>query len=91
MACDCENFSLHLYEFVDEDCNVDLQELRAHMRECEMCRDCAQAEVQLRKLLRARCQERAPKTLRTRIIEQITEFSGQRTQTTISYTQISNY
>lgn len=71
-SCSCAEARAHLEAFLDHECEADLSErLRAHVRTCPYCSRVADAERHLRQILRSRCAEQAPDSLRERVLRQL--------------------
>lgn len=71
-ACSCAEARAHLEAFLDHECDEGLVErLTEHVRTCPQCSRVADAERHLREILRSRCAEQAPASLRERVLSQL--------------------
>ena len=71
---DCSDVLDRVYEYVDGELSSDVVEsIREHLAECAPCLRQYDLEAVLKQLVRRSCQDRAPETLRLRIIARITE------------------
>lgn len=61
-------------ELDSEECD----QLRAHIAHCPTCSELHQAEQHMRALIRRSCHEKAPDSLRTRVLTEITVLRTQR-------------
>lgn len=78
--CHCQEALDRLEEYLDAEMgSLDAGRLQEHLAECATCFDEAELEQRFRALLRRSCGERAPETLRVRVLTQITVI---RTRTT---------
>ncbi|MBW3069878.1 MULTISPECIES: mycothiol system anti-sigma-R factor [unclassified Actinomyces] len=70
--CSCSEARAHLERFLDHECDRDLEaRLAEHVASCEHCSRQADAERHLRELVRSRCAEQAPASLRARVLGQL--------------------
>lgn len=70
--CSCGEARAHLEAFLDHECTSDLTErLTEHVRTCPHCSRVADAERHLRAILRSRCAEQAPDSLRERVLAKL--------------------
>lgn len=70
--CDCTEAIDRLYEYLDAELpEPDCLRISAHLAVCESCHDAAGAERHIRSLLRRSCLERAPETLRVRVLAEM--------------------
>lgn len=77
--CGCEEALDRLFEFLDAELpSPDRGRLAAHLSVCPHCLDAASAERHVRALIRRSCTERAPETLRMRVIAQLTVMRVER-------------
>lgn len=77
--CGCEDLASRLYQLLDAELDEsECRRLQRHVDECPACHEAADAEQHLRSLIRRSCAERAPDSLRVRVITQITVLRTQR-------------
>ncbi len=77
MSCDsgCQEALDHLYEVLDGECDEQRgAAVRAHLAECDHCRQQYEMESEVRSLVASACCEQAPEELRRRIITRITQI-----------------
>ncbi|MDO5672204.1 MAG: mycothiol system anti-sigma-R factor [Actinomycetaceae bacterium] len=68
----CDDFVTEFFAYMDNELAVErIEILRAHASSCPHCRQLEDAELHLRGILRRACIEKAPSTLRERIVTQI--------------------
>lgn len=71
-GCSCSEARAHLEAFLDHECEADLDaRLTEHVRTCPHCSRVADAERHLRAILRSRCAEQAPDSLRERVLAKL--------------------
>lgn len=77
--CRCEDFVARLFQLFDAELEEgEITRLHHHIETCPQCHEVADAEQHIRRLIRRSCSERAPESLRTRVITQITVLRTQR-------------
>ncbi len=71
---ECLHALAKLYEFLDHEVSeAEADEIRLHLDACEPCLDCFGIEEAVRAMVKRSCTgERAPDTLRLRVVTQIT-------------------
>jgi anti-sigma factor (TIGR02949 family) len=70
--CGCDEAISRLYEYLDAEMpEPDCLRVAAHLAVCADCHDAAGAERHVRELLRRSCVERAPETLRMRVVAEM--------------------
>lgn len=62
----------HLLQIIQTEADEDLcEKFQIHVASCEICSDNECSQVQMRQLLRRACTQRAPESLRMRVMTQI--------------------
>ena len=70
----CTDVVEHIYEYVDGEVTPQaLAAVREHLLSCPPCLEQYEVQVALKALVRRCCQDRAPASLRVRILARITE------------------
>lgn len=74
---DCVNALARLYEFLDHEVTeAEADEIRLHLDACEPCLDCFGVEEAVRSIVKRSCTgQRAPESLRLRVVTQITSYT----------------
>lgn len=80
---DCEDSRIQrLYEYLDGALTLqDLDEVRAHLEECDECTRAYDLECIIRSVVRRSCCEKAPEQLKVRIMTRISEIRVETTHT----------
>lgn len=75
----CADMFERLSRWLDLELDSDeCDELRAHVEQCSTCSELHQAEQHMRALIRRSCSEKAPDSLRSRVLLEITVLRTQR-------------
>lgn len=70
--CRCEELLEHLFEYLDAEMTAAQRaRLTSHVEQCPRCHEAADVEQHVRSLIRRSCTEKAPQSLRLRVISQI--------------------
>lgn len=74
-ACSCNEALASVYDYLDSEIEAEAaQAIAGHLQECPPCADQYRMEEMVKALVqRTCCQERAPETLRVRIVAQISQ------------------
>ncbi len=74
---DCSETLRELYQYIDgELTDSDRQHIQAHLDDCSPCLAAFDFEAELRLVVRHRCIEQVPESLRERIARAITDDAG---------------
>ena len=73
--CSCSEALASVYDYLDSELEPDTSEaIAVHLRDCPPCAEQYRMEQMVKALVqRTCCQERAPETLRVRIVAQISQ------------------
>lgn len=72
----CSAVVHQIYSYVDGEVTAaDLVSVREHLADCPPCLEQYEVQVALKALVRRCCQDRAPESLRVRIVAQITQVT----------------
>ena len=84
----CRDVVEHIYEYVDGEVTPQaLAAVREHLLSCPPCLEQYDVQVALKELVRRCCQDRAPDSLRVRILAQVT--AAQATGTRAAETRVT--
>jgi len=71
----CDEALTELYRFLDDELDEATRvQIQVHLDGCSTCLEAFDFEVELRRVIRSRCQERVPDELRARVLEAIEEI-----------------
>lgn len=71
----CSTTLKNLYEYLDGALTAEeIQEIQRHLDACSHCAEAKDLEVLLRAKIKSSCDEQAPESLKTRLLEHIDEF-----------------
>ena len=61
----CDELIEHLFEYVDNELSGNMcDRLKTHIEKCGYCKDCSEAELHVRQILKQKCCDKAPKSLK---------------------------
>lgn len=68
----CQEFKQQMFALIDQELTVEDEcECRHHLSTCEDCRTIVERETKIEKMIVKACMKKAPKTLKTRLLEAI--------------------
>ena len=74
---DCEEALVELYTFLDGELTEAKRiEIRHHLDDCSPCLEIYDFEAELRTVIRQRCQEQVPESLRLRVAERLKDLES---------------
>jgi mycothiol system anti-sigma-R factor len=74
MSDPCDDALNELYRFLDHELDETARlHIEAHLDGCSTCLEAFDFEVELRRVIRSRCQERVPDELRSKVLRAILE------------------
>jgi mycothiol system anti-sigma-R factor len=70
----CDEALTELYRFLDDELDEATRvHIELHLDDCSTCLEAFDFEIELRRVIRSRCQERVPDDLRARVLQAIEE------------------
>ncbi len=71
--CTCNELLERLFQYLDSELDAaEWERLKGHVESCPNCSEVEEAERHMRELIRRCCSERAPDSLKMRVLGQIT-------------------